>query len=267
MKIDIKKFNENFIKVGALSKVLSLQDIYNAYFSESGYLKSSESDLTNSEFELKLFKQLVLTDEKIKGKFSQIKYSDLENLEYKLIDKISVPKEIIYSKIVSKDSLRPNIIGVYYENGYVVATDDYKLIALKQDYDKNLEGKIINKNGFVIDLEYPDWKRVVPNLDGVEKITYDVDYLIIQLQTISNIYKIAGLGIKYLLFKDDKHETCIDPDIMLPIILQAKKMGIDRLDLYFVGSGRAVVIKDDYDKLLGLVMPISIGVDEVHFKI
>lgn len=267
MKIDIKKFNENFVKVEALSKTLSLQDIYNAEFSESGYLKSSECDLTNREFELKLFKQLVLTDEKIKGKFSQIKYSDLENLEYKLIDKISVPKEIIYSKIVSKDSFRPNMTGVYYENGYIVATDGYKLIALKQDYDENLEGKMINKNGFVIDLKYPDWKRAVPNLDGVEKITYDVDYLIIQLQTISNIYKIAGLGIKYSLFKDDKHETCIDPDIMLPIILQAKKMGINNLNLYFYSKEKAVVIKDDSSSFLSLVMPINVNNDEVHFKI
>ncbi|WP_454895320.1 ADP-ribosyltransferase-containing protein [Alloprevotella tannerae] len=55
----------------------------------------------------------------------------------------------------------PVLTGVYHDDGYVVGTNAYILLARKEDYDKSLEGKTTNKKGEVIDAKYPNWRAVV----------------------------------------------------------------------------------------------------------
>lgn len=52
--------------------------------------------------------------------------------------------------------------GIYYNNGTQVATDGYQIIVLKEEYDQELEGKIINKNGEEIETKFPNYMAVLP---------------------------------------------------------------------------------------------------------
>ena len=68
---------------------------------------------------------------------------------------------------VSKDKFRPNLQGVYYSDGYSVATDSMILVALRsKDYPSDIEGQIIDKKGKKIDGFFPDWKKVLQQKDN-----------------------------------------------------------------------------------------------------
>lgn len=54
------------------------------------------------------------------------------------------------------------LTGIYYNNGTQVATDSYQIIVLKEEYDQELEGKIINKNGEEIEAKFPNYMAVLP---------------------------------------------------------------------------------------------------------
>ena len=55
---------------------------------------------------------------------------------------------------------RENLKGVYYKDGYAVATDGYVLVKLKTEYDESLEGKIIGKDGNVIKERYVNYDHI-----------------------------------------------------------------------------------------------------------
>lgn len=52
--------------------------------------------------------------------------------------------------------------GVLYESGKIIATDSEILITYNNDYNPDLEGKIIDKQGAIIDAQFPNWKMVIP---------------------------------------------------------------------------------------------------------
>ena len=64
------------------------------------------------------------------------------------------------SKIISYPALR----GVHYANGYAYASDAYILFKEKADYPKEWEGTTRDKDGNLVDGEYPDAEKVIPRL-------------------------------------------------------------------------------------------------------
>ena len=62
------------------------------------------------------------------------------------------------SKIISYPALR----GVHYANGYAYASDAYILFKEKADYPKEWEGTTRDKDGNLVDGEYPDAEKVIP---------------------------------------------------------------------------------------------------------
>ncbi len=57
----------------------------------------------------------------------------------------------------NKHGIRPILKGIYHNNGFMTATDGYILFSLKGEYTSENEGKVVIKNGEVIDgLKYPD---------------------------------------------------------------------------------------------------------------
>ena len=53
------------------------------------------------------------------------------------------------------------ILGVYHDSGFKVATNTHILIVKKEDYNQELEGKVISKDGEVIDSQFPLYRRVI----------------------------------------------------------------------------------------------------------
>lgn len=72
-------------------------------------------------------------------------------------------KPIDLYKFVLRDkkSQRNELNGVYYKDGYAYASDGYVLIKLKMKYPAKYEGKIIDKDGNVIEGNYPNAEDVL----------------------------------------------------------------------------------------------------------
>lgn len=64
---------------------------------------------------------------------------------------------------VGKDPYRPAANGVFHEGGYKVATDHIVLCRVRAEYEPDLEGKIVDKNGAILNENYPKWRSVVPD--------------------------------------------------------------------------------------------------------
>ena len=84
---------------------------------------------------------------------------------------------------VSKDKNRRFMQGVFYEDGFAIATDGRVLIKQKTSYPAEYEGKIIDPtNGKEIEGQYPNYKRVFPakeNLvDRSNRLAHITDYLV-----------------------------------------------------------------------------------------
>ena len=74
-----------------------------------------------------------------------------------------------------KDFLRPQMCGVFHDNGFCVASNTYVVVAVRQDYPADLEQKIIGRDGQEIKEggRYPRWRFVFP--DENEGVGYTVD--------------------------------------------------------------------------------------------
>lgn len=76
---------------------------------------------------------------------------------------------------VGKDKQYPILNGIYHKDGKVYATDARILCRCVCDYDSKYEGKVIGKDGKVIEGCYPDADRVIPNTQRWTHIPIDFD--------------------------------------------------------------------------------------------
>ena len=98
----------------------------------------------------------------------------------KLVD--AAVKKISINDFVSKDLARYSMTGIYYENGFAIATNGRMLIKQKKTYPEKWEGKIIDpKTGKEIHAQFPDYKRVFPDrerlVDRSLRLAHISDYL------------------------------------------------------------------------------------------
>lgn len=73
-----------------------------------------------------------------------------------------------YYKYTCTEPLRMTLMGVYHDNGFKVASNLHILIAIKDEYNPELEGRILMKDGELLDedAKYPNWKSVIPDLES-----------------------------------------------------------------------------------------------------
>jgi hypothetical protein len=67
---------------------------------------------------------------------------------------------------VSKEECGEVMQGVYHDDGFKVASDGRILIAIREEYNKDFEGKILAKDGSFIKRCYPRWRCVIPQEEG-----------------------------------------------------------------------------------------------------
>lgn len=69
----------------------------------------------------------------------------------------------MYDYIAKKDSYRHAFEGVYYdEQGYEVATEGHILVWNKTEIPDDCKGKIIRADGTFAEVNYPNWRAVIP---------------------------------------------------------------------------------------------------------
>ena len=81
--------------------------------------------------------------------------------------KAKTEKFNLYDYTEKKKNYRPVMECVYHDGGYKVASNGGILVALKEDYDPSLEGKMFKKDGEELtDYVYPKWRSVIPKHDS-----------------------------------------------------------------------------------------------------
>ena len=168
------KFYYQQLKEGKLDKVFESKQWKDVLRKQTELQKALLQ--LNSEELKELLKQTTNEDTKkeIKGALDAVLRQEQRSIEYNAVLDKKEPitpiykeekKPIAVTEFVETDKkeaeIHPVLTGVYHDNGYVVGTNAHILLALKEDYNKSLEGKITNKKGEVIDGKYPNWRAVV----------------------------------------------------------------------------------------------------------
>lgn len=100
---------------------------------------------------------------------------------------------------VGKDDIRLALCCVFHDSGFKVASDSHILIALKEEYAPELEGRLMKKDGVLLteDAKYPKWRDVIPDpeLNGMIPVVLDF----VRIREIENDFKskVKALGSTY----------------------------------------------------------------------
>lgn len=124
-------------------------------------------------------------------------------------------------KFTSKEKQRPAMTGVFHDKGFKVASDTHILVAVKDAYPKENEGKIIDKKKNVItEAKYPKWRDLIQK---GEDAGVDVAHLASFVEGVK--------GLEGNNFKDAK--------IVVPIGGTYRAFGAEALD-HFLRAAREV---------------------------
>ncbi len=116
-------------------------------------------------------------------------------------------------KAVSKSKVKPILQKLFVKNGYVYATDSYKAVRLKTDYDLDQKGYITSLSAIVahektkevgaivlpelteIDIDFPDVDKIVPT-DFMVTIACNRKYLLELLMAMQSTKPFDEIIIK-----------------------------------------------------------------------
>jgi len=198
--------------------------------------------------------------------------------------------------IVIKDPMKPNLEGVYYEDGNAIATDANKLVVIKnktaeadiindaidahykvmkksnpsysrkqaEEYvkgklkDGKIEGSIINPNtGDVVDAKYPNYKGIIPSHESkVEGI--DANELFAEVNGAELASKNAVLG--YYKINTEKGVISFQPKLIREALEALIANGAKTITLEYGDANRPIVLRAENGDY-ALVMPIMVKED------
>lgn len=161
---------------------------------------------------------------------------------------IKIGKVDLY-KFTSKDKWRAVLNGVYHDQGWRVASDGRIMVAVKQEYEESKEGKIIAKDGSVIEGNYPKWRQVVPDVSEEWK-TFKVDLKEITdlMREVKAHNKIYGKDSCLCSLNDN---VWVRPELLMMYVSCLKEEGI--YEIKYISSERSIVTKAE--NLQILLMP------------
>lgn len=160
--------------------------------------------------------------------------------------------QAMFNNIVSKDPIRPNLTGVFFDEHCSVATDTHMLVVFNYANPTH-KGKIMSANGEVIQGRFPDYNRVFPDKKKVSSYSPRID--LAQLQKACAwfvrqpgfdekgmvVIRGKGLSIKYL--SNILNLIALTPDIKSAEMLKTPE-------------GNPAVIESKYFK--ALLMPMQV---------
>lgn len=197
---------------------------------------------------------------------------------------------------IGKDTLRPQFHGVYFDKGNMIATDAYTLVIVKagdvKQYARTLtakqfkkigivnpeavesfvndnwtdpQGKIMNKDGGVIEARFPDYAAIIPK-DGHE-VTYPAQFLCDLFLTHKTALQNAEKGHEaitpHLVIEFKEMTASFNPALLHRVVKTLWDNGAKDITIsYFTPSRPVVFTADNGDK--GLCMPL-VMTEETHF--
>ncbi len=123
------------------------------------------------------------TAEKITGSEDKVATKETKAPKAKRPD----PLQFVWSD--KKDTKHRPLEGVYHSDGMIIASDARILLAVKSEYPSELEGKITDKQGQVIEHKYANWKspfdrkEVLPVDVNLEKLALFLEQIKSQVPT------------------------------------------------------------------------------------
>lgn len=162
--------------------------------------------------------------------------------------------------IVSSDKLHPVMNGIHHDpEGYKVATDAFKLIAVKTDVGEN-SGKIIDpKTGQKVDGRYPDYKSIIPTSFENMESNVDLGKLHANTEYANKLGKMIERGYGSSMKINPSIPQIFDPKIINETVDSLRKLGVTHADFHFNDDvQRPIVIKGETHKgeeVTALVLP------------
>ena len=141
-------------------------------------------------------------------------------------------KKVSILDFVSTDKTRMFMNGIFYENGFAVATDGRVLIKQKTDYPAEYEGKIINpENGKEIEGQFPHYKKVFPYKDTLvdrsSRLAHITGYLsnATAAMALTEKLKYGSKNIVPVVFEN----TLVAPKYLQTALLYARDKGFNKV--------------------------------------
>ena len=179
-----------------------------------------------------------------------------------------------------KKTYREQMTGIYHDNGYKVASDSHILIAMKELYPEDYEGKILKKDGSFVDesRKYPRWRDVIPKRETTKDKRYtDIEIDFDKWKEIYNKYKAEkkiGLELQHISLNNHffavelfnklinfmKHTDC-----KTLTLFECMRCNWDTNNSYW-GTGVCVAgdINGDY---VGVLMPCNVNKETKSYKL
>lgn len=192
IKRDIQPYEFSKIQFREISKINDKAVLY----SENQSGKIIEEKLSIDENKLNIKEDEQMNEEKAEitnsiaeneqavkdSKFLMETYGDKKAVD-------AACKKVSISDFVSTDETRYFMNGIFYENGFAIATNGKILIKQKKDYPAEWEGKIIHpQTGKEIDGQFPAYKNLFNNRENLVDRSS-------RLAHISNYLSMATTGI------------------------------------------------------------------------
>lgn len=182
----------------------------------------------------------------------------------------------LLSPFVSKDELRTAMLGVYFDEYGITATDAHVMLHLNlksenrgiycitDDCLKKVESGELKGNQ--IDRRYPDYQAIIPMRNAISKIV-KVDEILTFLSAMDKAQAYRNEKVKIVAFSADNMIFAYSNILSTKIFTAFKKLGYEEVEMLLDDSerrdSRACVIipkgnKDrlSYDTDFGLLMPV-----------
>lgn len=167
---------------------------------------------------------------------------------------------------VSDDMIRPAMCHIYHDKGFKVASDGHILIAVKEDYEPILEGRLMLKNGVLAPEDayrYPKWRDVIPNTELMEMVPVKLDFEKIKGFESDFKAKMKAANRKYATTSVQVTENCgFKLEYLVKMAKVMEYIGTDVLMVNADGR-RAALASTDMGK--ALLMPIM-GYEDAEFR-
>ena len=157
---------------------------------------------------------------------------------------------------VSDGYIRPQMCCVFHDSGFKVASDCYILIVLKEEYDSELEGKLLKKDGTIETkyTTYPKWRDIIPNPQLIEMVPVKLDFDKIRGFESEYKAKVTAQGIKYRDAYVRVTESCaFKLNYLMKAVKFMEHIGADTLMV--AADGRKAALATSGENKL-IVMPI-----------
>ena len=168
---------------------------------------------------------------------------------------------------VSDDDLRPAMCCVLHDSGFKVASDAHILTALKEEYDPELEGKLMKKDGTfeTENTKYPNWRMVIPDPSRMEMVPVKLDFA--KIRGFESDYKArlkaAGYTPKsiegYVMATEN---CCFKMSILMKAVKFMEHVGTDELMVAADGRRAALAVSGE-NKCI--VMPVHTAPNESKY--